>query len=213
MKQTRAQRIERLTSRYAEGLAAIDAGAGPEWAPELAAAIRRGVTPIEFARQHGCSTSWAYAVLTDPHGTKARRRKGTYTCTACGRSTPHDGSKHPPRRCAACEQSRNAERNAEIIERWNEGEPEWYIAEQMGLSPGQVRGAIDKARKRGEAVSLHRRRNRGDWPEIERLWRQGLTAAEIGERVGISQSNVYTRAEAMRAAGIDLPQRQPGPAR
>lgn len=163
----------------------------------------------------GCGTP-----ITQPPSRGRRRkwcsdrcRKRTLysgTCEICGGPTNgSNGRDAASDVCRECHEQRNAERNAEIIRRWNEDEPQWYIAEQMGLrSEEQVKGAIDRARKRGEGVSLHRRRNRSDWPEIERLYREGLTYREIGERLGISPANAANRVSRMRTAGIDLPRRR-----
>lgn len=112
MAQTAAQRAEKLTVRYAEGLAEIDAGAGPGWAADLAAAVRAGERPV-----------------------------------------------------------------------------------------------VQCARERGEEVQLHRKRNRSDWPEIERLYHQGLTYREIGERIGDSLGGVGNKVARMREVGYDLPTR------
>lgn len=131
------------------------------------------------------------------------------TCKLCGAVTNgYDGPGTAAEVCRDCRDGRNAERNAEIVERWNEGEPEWYIAEEMGLRPTQVGGAIETAREQGKEVALHRKRSREDWPEIERLYRSGLPLAEIGERVGISVASVSARLAYMRRAGIDLPYRR-----
>lgn len=133
----------------------------------------------------------------------------TADCISCGTRLPYYGHPEPPegRRCIDCEQTRNAECNARIVRAWNEGEPEWYIAEREGLSGGQVRGVIKSARERGERVELHRKRNRSDWPEIERLWNAGWTGGEIAEAIGDSASGVAQKIENMRKAGIDLPRR------
>ena len=142
----------------------------------------------------------------------ARCRKRTVyggTCKLCGAVTNgYDGPGTAAEVCRDCRDGRNAERNAEIIERWNEGEPEWYIAEEMGLRPAQVKGAVEVARRQGAEVALHRKRNRDDWPEIERLYREGLTLREIGERVGCSETCVANKLRQMRRAGYDIPQRR-----
>lgn len=132
----------------------------------------------------------------------------TADCIECGARLPYHGHPEPPegRRCDTCFKSRNAERNARIVARWNEGEPVWYIAEQEGLSGGQVRGAIDGAREGGVHVELHRKRSRSDWPEIERLWNAGYTGSEIAEVIGDSETGARRKIKGMRAAGIDLPQ-------
>lgn len=207
MAQTAAQRAEKLTVRYAEGLAEIDAGAGPGWAADLAAAVRAGERPSAFARRTERDRSSVYAALNDPHRDKARKRKGTFVCSDCAGEFPSDGSKVKPKRCDACARSQNAERNAEIIRRWNDGEPEWFITEEMGLAPGTAMGVIQCARERGEEVQLHRKRNRSDWPEIERLYHQGLTYREIGERIGDSLGGVRNKVARMREVGYDLPTR------
>ena len=131
------------------------------------------------------------------------------TCEICGGPTNgSNGRDAASDVCRECHEQRNAERNAEIVERWNEGEPEWYIAREMGLRDQQVRSALEVARRRGEDVALHRKRNRSDWLEVERLYRSGLPLAEIGERVGISVASVSARLAYMRRAGIDLPYRR-----
>lgn len=127
MAQTAAQRAEKLTVRYAEGLAEIDAGAGPGWAADLAAAVRAGERPSAFARRTERDRSSVYAALNDPHRDKARKRKGTFVCS--------------------------------------------------------------------------------DWPEIERLYHQGLTYREIGERIGDSLGGVGNKVARMREVGYDLPTR------
>lgn len=114
MAQTAAQRAEKLTVRYAEGLAEIDAGAGPGWAADLAAAVRAGERPSAFARRTERDRSSVYAALNDPHRDKARKRKGTFVCSDCAGEFPSDGSKVKPKRCDACARSQNAERNAEV---------------------------------------------------------------------------------------------------
>lgn len=101
--------------RYAEGLAAIDAGCGPDWAPELAEAIRLGELPIHFADRTGRSRSYAYQILTDPHGVKARQRKGTYICERCRREKQHDGTRQRPTHCITCAGAIAGERARERV--------------------------------------------------------------------------------------------------
>lgn len=161
----------------------------------------------------GCGT----AIEQPPRGKPRKwcsdrcRKRTLYggTCKLCGAVTNgYDGPGTAAEVCIDCYETRNAERNAEIIERWNEGEPEWYIAEEMGLDGIAVRSVVQIARRHGGQVALHRKRNRTDWSEIEQLYREGLTYREIGERLGISFKNAAARVSTMRAAGIDLPRRR-----
>lgn len=200
------EKINRRLARYPAAIAAIEKGEGPEWLAEAVALLRRGFTGKQIAARLGLAKSTVYAYLADPTGAAASARKRRYygTCEDCGAPTSYQLG-GVARRCIDCDRGRNADRNAEIIARWNEGEPEWYIAEEMGLRDAQVRGCIHHARRRGEDVALHRKRNRSDWPEIERLYREGLTYREIGERIGDSPQGVSAKVENMRKAGIDLP--------
>lgn len=203
------EKIRRRLARYSAAVEAVEKGEGPEWLAEAVALLRRGFTGSEIATHLGFQHSTVYARLSDPTGAAASARKRRYcgTCGDCGAPTSYQVG-GTSRRCIDCEQSRNAERNAEIIARWNEGEPKWYIAEEMGLRGEQVRGCIQHARRLGKDVALHRKRNRSDWPEIERLYREGLTYREIGERIGDSEQGVYNKVNGMRKAGINLPPRR-----
>lgn len=138
-----------------------------------------------------------------------KQQYATGNCIACGKRLPYHGRAAPSegRRCADCEQSRNVERNRQIVAAWNEGQPEWYIAEQQGLTPGQVRGCVQQVRKRGEHVELHRQRNRTDWAEIERLFHAGRTYREIAGATGDTPEGVAEKIKNMRKAGFDLPAR------
>lgn len=349
MAQTAAQRAEKLTVRYAEGLAEIDAGAGPGWAADLAAAVRAGERPSAFARRTERDRSSVYAALNDPHRDKARKRKGTFVCSDCAGEFPSDRKDHPmnaiveaidaeiethstrlaelhseeqkvEERIAALDQLRqgavalngagpasdspatieapkpeakakpkkqaapkkatgggkSAGPSAAVQKARGEAATEQqrkvlaYVREHgeityaqaaklLGVSlntakkkliaiarssdlkaetgkrpegvkvgrPPKVyrleatamttdddgaktsveRRVVQCARERGEEVQLHRKRNRSDWPEIERLYHQGLTYREIGERIGDSLEGVGNKVARMREVGYDLPTR------
>ncbi len=140
-----------------------------------------------------------------------RCRKDQYsgTCVECG--APTDGTvpgRYPgrgaPELCITCTRLRNLDRNETIIELWEDGWVELDIADHLGLSAGQVRGAIFIARKQGFPVSLHRRRNRELWPEIERRWEAGETTRQISHALGTTRFNVREMIKSMRKAGIGL---------
>lgn len=316
MAQTAAQRAEKLTVRYAEGLAEIDAGAGPGWAADLAAAVRAGERPSAFARRTERDRSSVYAALNDPHRDKARKRKGTFVCsdwlhseeqkveeriaaldqlrqgavalngagpasdspatieapkpeakakpkkqaapkkaTGGGKSAGPSAAVQKARGEAATEQqrkvlayvrehgeityaqaakllgvslntakkkliaiARSSDLKAETGKR-PEGvkvgrPPKVYRLEATamttdddGAKTSVERRVVQCARERGEEVQLHRKRNRSDWPEIERLYHQGLTYREIGERIGDSLGGVGNKVARMREVGYDLPTR------
>jgi HNH endonuclease len=142
-----AERVE----RYAVGLAAIDAGGGPPWAPELAAAIRAGETAVDFAARTEHSKSRCYDLLNDPYGEKARVRKGTYTCARCGEERAYDGGLNPPVHCIKCEPIVRAEDHRErviaAIQLWDAmyGRPptaaDWNTGQWSRMKPEEERHA------------------------------------------------------------------------
>lgn len=140
---------------------------------------------------------------------RCRRAQYGGTCLDCGESTYGGaGRDAAPTRCDRCHKARNAERNERIYAAWNEGEPGWYIAEREGMTETDVLNLIDRARRRyGRDLALHRKRNRTDWPEIERLYREGKRIGEIAEALGENYDNVARMVIAMREAGYDLPPR------
>lgn len=142
-----------------------------------------------------------------------RCRKSQYAgaCVECG--GPTDGTvpgRYPgrgaPERCRTCTELRNLERNEEIIKLWEDGWVELDIADKLGLRAAQVRGTISHARiRQGIPVSLHRRRDRELWGEIERRWKTGETSGQIGDALGTSRDNIAEMVGSMRRAGIEMP--------
>lgn len=204
------EKIARRLARYPAALAAVEAGEGPDWLPKAVGMLRLGVPGHRIAAALGMGNAYLYAMLKDPSGQREKQRKAQYggTCIDCGGRTSYR-TKGVADRCSDCFKARNEERNAEIISRWNEGEPEWFIAEEMGLDGPQVRGAIQWARKQGEDVALHRKRNREVWDELERLYLDGVGFEEIGERLDMSFHGVAEMVNNMRSAGYHLPYRRP----
>jgi len=201
---------EQRLARYPQAIEAAERGIGPLWLEDVIDCIREGMNPTEAAAELGLSKSSVYDYLNDPTGEQVRERKRRYRhpCPGCGKIVNPNG-KRPVKRCADCLRRDAEAATRPIVERWNRGEPEWYIAEQMGVSRNYVRGRIQQARKWGWQVELHRKRDRSDWPEIRRLVRQGKTAREIGEIVGDSPHNVISKVHAMRRVGHVVEWRHP----
>lgn len=140
---------------------------------------------------------------------RCRRRTEYTNICECGAEI-YDGSTEPPTVCRECKhEARYGERNRRLVEMWEADEPTWFIAEQLGMSESAVRAWANMARRiHGRDLPLRRHRDRDRWSEIEKLWRKGLTASEIGERIGLSRNDVSARVHNMRKAGIDMPRRR-----
>lgn len=161
---------------------------------------------------HGCGVP-----VTQPEGRGRPRkwcsetcRKNTCyggTCEDCGARTSYPGSHGAPRRCRRCDRTKNLERTERIIAAWNRWEPGWMIAEREGISEVNVLTIVNQQRRAGRHVILHRKRNRTDWPEVERLYHEGLSYGEIADELGMSYHNVSQMVQKMRDAGYDLPMR------
>lgn len=168
----------------------------------------QGLLQKQIAPLLGVSRTYVSELLLDPDGSGVRARKARYgrSCERCGRRTSgSDGRGKAPRVCLVCLRAENTERNASILEWWNEGATLPEIADLLGLEPAVVRGVIAYARETGKQVVLHRLRNRSAWQDIERLWKAGYTQPEIAEQVGTSAAAVGAMAQTMRAVGIQLP--------
>lgn len=203
---TTDEKLERRLARYAEAVALVDAGEARPKVAEAVALLREGVPPSEIGVRMGLSKSMGYQLLNDPTDERNRARKARYagTCRDCGAPTNNSGST-PPERCNACYRSQNAERDAEILRLWGEGLSAREITRRLGLSPAAVRGCVQTARNRkGLDVPLHRARNRENWPAIERLAAEGLSAREISEQIGCSPESVRGQARHMRDNGIEV---------
>lgn len=183
--------------------------------PELCARAvelrAEGMIYQDIAAELGVARSTVAQWFVDPDGSKSRERKKRYagTCEGCG--GPTDGSNGHAKaseRCQACRDSRYAERNARLVELWEAGVPTPEIASRLGMTEVAVRSWVDRARHRcGMDISLRKRRHRELWPDIERLWNEGLTGPEIAQRLGITEGNFYFMVQTMRAKGVDLPYR------
>lgn len=142
-----------------------------------------------------------------------RCRKSTLysaTCTRCGaRDNGSEGRRDGDWLCGDCKHDEQyAERNKRIIELWEAGQTAPEIGAELGMEAGAVTSWINTIRQRtGAPISLHRRRDRELWPEIQRLWAEGLTARAIGERLGASKENISWQIRTMRLRGIDVAER------
>lgn len=202
-----AEKIARRLARYPEAVRMTDEGTARPKVAQAVRLLRDGLTGLDIAQQMGLSRSQAYQLLNDPTDEKNRARKAKQngTCERCGGETSYGNGTGPARLCNDCFRGQNADRNAEIERRWEAGETGEEIAAALGLSYGAVRGWINDARqRRGRDISLHRRRNRELWPEIERLWNAGCSGSAIGKKLGISDRNAYFMIAAMRDAGISM---------
>lgn len=163
---------------------------------------------------HGCGVP-----ITQPEGRGRPRkwcsekcRKDTCyagVCIDCGGPTNglKSGYSRESVRCDHCFKTRNLARTERILAAWNQWEPAWMIAEREGISESNVLTIVNHQRRAGRHVILHRKRNRTDWPEMERLYHAGLSYDEIGDELGMSHHNVSQMVQKMRAAGYDLPMR------
>lgn len=160
---TRAERIAILTARYAEGLAAIDRGVGPEWGPDLAAAIRRGERPYTFVKRTGYGRSCVYAALNDPYKVAERKRKGTYVCPSCGKTIPHTGEVVRPKRCRYCDIEHRHEvarrRYIDALCDWHRRYGDWPSAGDWNPAPSQLAKLSDE-----RAALVRQRQSEGNWP-------------------------------------------------
>lgn len=184
-------------------------------AERAAEAVRlkaEGLNGIQIAERMGISRAYAYGLLNDPTGDGDRQRKKQYAgeCIDCG--GPTDGSNgrgNAPKRCAHCEQHQNDERNAQIIEAWEQGQTGEQIAARLGLTYNQVRGVVEHAQRKGVTDIRHKRSHRELWPLIERRWHEGATQREIAAEAGTTWENIAFMVQVMRKRGIDLPYRLP----
>lgn len=182
---------------------------------EKAAEVRRlrdeeGLYWHEIGGRMGLSRSYVWALYRDPDGSKDKARKAAYggECVDCGaRTDGSDGRANAPKRCAKCHARRDEERNARIFEAWGRGESAAEIAAREGMTVTAVGSLVHHHRSRGRDLALHRRRNRELWPELERLWREGVPGREIAARLGITYANMLEMSRAMRKRGVDLPSR------
>lgn len=163
---------------------------------------------------HGCGVP-----VTQPEGRGRPRkwcsekcRKDTCyagVCIDCGGPTNglKSGRNRESVRCDHCFKTKNLARRERILAAWNQWEPAWMIAEREGISETNVLTIVNQQRRAGRHVILHRKRNRTDWPEVERLYHESLSYGEIADELGMSYHNVSQMVQKMRDAGYDLPMR------
>lgn len=182
MSQTAEQRAERMEARWSEAIARVDAGEGPPWGPKLVEAIRAGERPLHILDRLGVKSSAVYGFLNDPHGEKARARKGTYTCPGCGREINADGGQVNPRLCRPCDtEKRNTEAKQRVIDairEWDRRYGSPPSAVDWNRGPSTIR-RFSPQRQR----EIAERMAEGDWPatnSVQRLfgsWNAAIEAA------------------------------------
>lgn len=126
-------------------------------------------------------------------------------CENCGAKTGGSNGRGPnaSKRCRYCSATKYAERNEELIEMWEAGEPTRHIAEKLEMSEEGVRRTANNLRRRhGRDLPLRRLRNRELWDEILKLKRRKLTYLGIAEELGISRDRVNSMIVTMRKKGI-----------
>jgi DNA-binding CsgD family transcriptional regulator len=184
--------------------------------PKVVEAVRlasEGLVLREIGERMGRSTSLVGQLLNDPTYEKTKARKGRYRtpCSKCGHLTSPGGPQKTSGLCIDCRKHRHDERNALLVEMWEAEEPTWYIAEQLGVTEVAVRAYVDALRRvKGRNVPM--RRLGGDAEARARRheqmigWRrEGLTNAEIGERLGTNAAAVSAGFVLLRSRGRDIP--------
>lgn len=131
------------------------------------------------------------------------------TCK-CGR--PTDGSNaEKSSTCRTCRASRHADRNAQIVEMWNAGEPTWFIAEKLGVSETHVQSYVDRARRlHGVSVDMRRlppAEKSERFALIARWIQEGKTNREIAGELGTTPGSVENMVYRARRDGFDMPYR------
>lgn len=110
----------------------------------------------------------------------------------------------------------SATRRAEIEQRHAEGL--WPGASTVTKLFGSWNAMLEQAGMEALHGEGQRRRAKGGRPEIDKrrntvaeLWREGYTAAEIAERLGVTRAVVTNDVTTLRRNGEDLPARATGP--
>lgn len=158
------------------------------------------------------------AAITQPRSGRRRkwcsdrcRKNKTYggTCANCGGPTAY--SEPPALRCEDCVKSANQERNREVVARFAEGQPGWFIGEEMGISEALALQIVDRERRvKGQDVPMHRLGGDADARDRRRRqmieWRkQGFTNTQIADRLGTSPESVCTMFHTARKLGFGVP--------
>ena len=147
----------------------------------------------------------------DRLASRNRKRKRREPCIDCGKPKSYDRPDNE--RCAECQHEHEyGEENRRILELWNAGQTGEQIGAELNIPPEAVRERVNRWRQRnGTPISLHRRRNRADWIEIQTLWNEdGLTQAQIADRLGQKEANIAMKIRTMRLAGWDVERRGGG---
>lgn len=167
----------------------------------------QGLIVREIAERLGVSRSYAYELLTDPDGTRAKERKARYAgeCVDCGAHTSGSEGRRAEPRCRACARlGKGRWTKEELIARireWNTiyGEPpaapDW--------TPSKARHMNDEARARRYEEA------EGHWPGHMTLvnhfgsWNAAIAAAGFTPRVpdgrgGIGRHRTQRGGRAMR---------------
>ena len=190
----------------------------PEWHAQAKRLRAAGLTYREISEHLMRPLSTVQAAVA---GENARRRAAKQAwarahyrgiCERCGDPT---GKRHRHRLCWSCDLERRAEpvhaRAERIVAWWAEGLSLIQIAARLGWSVGHLGGEIHRLRAKGYNLPYHSKRVSPQAERIVAWWAEGLTQAEIGERLGWSTKHVGTKVYRLRAKGYDLPyRRRPG---
>jgi len=173
-----------------------------------------GLKLREIGEEMGYSISAVNAWLCDPDRSAEVARKDSYrgTCEECGaRTDGSNGAPNAPSQCADCHRTRNAERNKRLVEMWNAGEPTSHIAKKLEMDERAVLSWVNFRRER-HGTDLQLRRLGGDADDRDARHRQiiewrseGLTNADIAERLGTTKESVSTMFAYCRRLGLDVP--------
>lgn len=155
-----------------------------EKAAEVARLRAEGWTGTRIAKHMGLSTSYTYALIHDPDGSKdSKRKREKYggACEECGTRTsyaknaparfcPEHAHLHPNVQAHAAAQREATARRTRTIERlWAEGYTLKQIAAVFGWSMGHVAVEFHRARANGADLPYrYRTGKRAGW-KFERL--------------------------------------------
>jgi transposase len=184
----------------------------PERVREAIALREQGLTHREIAARLGIARSTAAEWVTDPdrEGATRRRREYAGACTICGGLT--DGTSGPGPASDVCMPCRTWTRDA-VFEAFNafwadHGRSPRIIDQEPGCAGYQrlpsknavarLFGAWNKALL-AAGLQLNMDREDSTRRDIERLYNDGLSHAEIADRYGWTPSNVTQR---LRRAGV-----------
>lgn len=182
-------------------------------AEQVTALHAQGLNALRIAERLRISKTYAYELIDDPTGARARERKQRLcgTCVECGGPTSYDVG-GPPERCRDCWDGRYVERNERIFEAWQRGETGVEIGRREGMTADTVQSLVNHYRLRyGMPLDLHRVPNRTHWLHIQRRWNEdGATLQEIADELGYqSPANVSQQITTMRRKGWHIESRTP----